>query len=170
MRERDDSKPEWDAERMKMLCASMANAVYAFEQQITCLWLFEKHRSINFPSFLLRLLSFTFFLIMCYIIDSRVGTSTAVNGNWRAVKRFSLLACEKKMKTYPNIVINKRNLVGKLNVKKIIVGNFGFNWKPSNTDFRSFSGRGFSIFFANIKTFLWDNRSHFLKSRSGVQN
>lgn len=34
-----------------MLCVeavSILNAAYAFEQQITCLWLFEKHRSINF--------------------------------------------------------------------------------------------------------------------------
>lgn len=48
--ERDELKGQ-SVGRMEMLCVeavSILNAAYAFEQQITCLWLFEKHRSINF--------------------------------------------------------------------------------------------------------------------------
>ena len=63
----DSASAEWEHDSESS--ESIPNTVYAFEQQITSLWLFEKHRRLNFPSILsARLLSFAY-LIMCCVID-----------------------------------------------------------------------------------------------------
>lgn len=73
------------------------NAVYALEQQITCLWLFEKHRSINFLSLFP---SFFLLLIMCYIIETWVFLSRV----W-VLKRFFLSSIHGwKRRKYLNII------------------------------------------------------------------